>query len=111
VDSPYRPVALRVMAEHTSGDPVWDGDADHYGPVVLEDLGVSASLVQRLRAWNDRYGATALTDFEFPSPDDEARWLRDGLNLAYDLQNEMPDIEISYAHDEDDRPMRRRRGP
>ncbi|GAA0505600.1 hypothetical protein Ade02nite_71930 [Paractinoplanes deccanensis] len=42
---------------------------------------------------------------------DEQRWIREGLRLAYDLQNELPDIDISYAHDHDSRPVRERRGP
>ena len=109
---PYRPSALRVMAEHVGDDGVWDPDSDHYGPAELEDLGVSVALVQRFRAWNGQFQQIALTDFEFPDPDEEQRWLREGLQLAYALQNELPDIEISYAHDDDDdRPVRERRGP
>jgi hypothetical protein len=111
VEELYRPIALRVMAEYTGDDPVWDSDHDHYGPVDLGELGVSERLSQRLRSWNDRYGATALTDFEFPTPEDEADWRREGLDLAYDLQNELPDIDISYSEDGDDRPVRQRRGP
>lgn len=111
MEEPYRPAALRVMAEHVGGDPVWDSDQDHLGQAELEDLGVSPSLVRRLRAWNDRYGAIARTDFAFVPPEDEAIWRRQGLDLAYELQNELPDIEISYVEDEDDRPLRRRRGP
>ncbi|GID32849.1 hypothetical protein Abr02nite_78320 [Paractinoplanes brasiliensis] len=48
----YRPLALRVMAEHGADDGVWDPDRDHCGPVELERLGVSAGLVQRLKEWN-----------------------------------------------------------
>ncbi|MCO8269292.1 hypothetical protein M1L60_01660 [Actinoplanes sp. TRM 88003] len=98
------------MAEY-DGDGVWDYDSDHYGPVALDALGVSAELVQRLKEWSHRYQATALTDFEFPSPDDERHWINQGLGLAYDLQNALPDIDISYAHDADNRPVRERRGP
>ena len=80
-------------------------------PVVLDHLGVRAELVQRLRAWNGQFQATALADFEFPSPEDERHWTREGLHLAYELQNELPDICIGYAHDDDDRPVRERRNP
>ncbi len=38
------------MAEWDDGDPAWDTDSDHYGPVDLAALGVSADLVARLRA-------------------------------------------------------------
>ncbi len=98
------------MAEHISEDPVWDSDPDHVGPVVLEELGVSERLVGRLRAWNDHFGSIALNDFEFADDEDENQWRRDGLTLAYELQNELPDVEISYAEDEDPRPVRDRRG-
>jgi hypothetical protein len=110
VNEPYLPIALQVMAEHAGDDGVWNNDLDHYGPVVLADLGVSSELVQRLQAWNEQYQRTALTDFEFPNPEQERRWAQEGLRLAYELQNELPDIEISYAHDADDRPVRERRG-
>ncbi len=111
MEEPYRPRTLRVMAEYMDDDPVWDSDADHLGPVALADLGVSAQLVQRLRAWNEHVKGIALMDVEFRSPDEERRWEQEGLQLAYQLQNELPDIEISYAHDTDDRPVRERRGP
>ncbi|MBM2620495.1 hypothetical protein JIG36_33800 [Actinoplanes sp. LDG1-06] len=111
MEEAYRPHALRVMAEYMSDDPVWDSDLDHMGPVVLQDLGVSSQLVQRLRAWNERFNGIALTDFEFTSVDEEQSWRQEGLTLAYELQNELPDIEISYAEDTDARPVRDRRGP
>jgi hypothetical protein len=98
------------MAEHIGDDGVWDEDSDHVGPVAVEDLGVTAGLAQRLRTWNGQYQSTALTDFTFASPEDERRWVQEGLELAYELQNELPDIEISYAHDDDGRPVRQRRG-
>ncbi|BBH71706.1 hypothetical protein ACTI_83910 [Actinoplanes sp. OR16] len=111
MEEPYRPVALRVMAEHVGEDPVWDSDPDHMGQVDLASLGVSEDLIARLNAWNDEFISTALTDFEFSSPDAEERWRRTGLELAYELQNQLPDVEISYFDDEDDRPLRQRRGP
>jgi hypothetical protein len=99
------------MAEYMTEDPVWDSDLDHMGPVVLQDLGVSAQLVQRFQAWNERFNGIALTDFEFTSEDAERSWRQEGLALAYDLQNELPDIEINYVEDTDPRPVRDRRGP
>jgi hypothetical protein len=98
------------MAEYMNEDPVWDSDLDHLGPVKLESLGIEMHLVERLRAWNDQFNGIALTGYEFPSPDEESRWQQEGLQLAYELQNQLPDIEISYAHDQDSRPMRERRG-
>ena len=111
VEEPYRPRALRVMAEYMCDDPVWDSDMDHMGPVELEKLGVSSQLAGRLRAWNEQYNGIALTGFEFRTADEENAWQQSGLQLAYELQNELPDIDIGYAHDHDDRPVRERRGP
>ncbi|MDI6100930.1 hypothetical protein QLQ12_20150 [Actinoplanes sp. NEAU-A12] len=111
MEKPYRPSALRVMAEYGVDDPVWDSDMEHMGPVALEDLGVSARLVRRLRAWNDQFNGVALTGFDFPHVEEADRWRQTGLGLAYELQNELPDIEISYVEDADPRPVRERRGP
>ena len=110
MDEPYRPFALRVMAEH-HGDGLWDTDPDHREPVDLDDVGLSPGLARRLSDWNGQYQRTVLTGFEFPSPEAERQWVQDGLHLAFELQNELPDVEISYDHDGDHRPMRDRRGP
>jgi hypothetical protein len=42
--------------------------------------------------------------FQWSSLDEERRWEQEGLQLAYELQNELPDIEISYANDTDQDP-------
>jgi hypothetical protein len=62
---------------------------------VLTDLGVSPHLAGLLRAGNEQFEATARTGFAFLSAAAEWRWAHDGLRLAYTLQNELPDIEIS----------------
>jgi hypothetical protein len=111
VDEALRPAAVRVMAEYMDDDPVWCTGPGHYGPVVLDSLGVSADLVRRLRAWNARYGAIARSGFECAGVQEERDWRRDGLHLAYELQSALPDIEVSYAEDGDPRPVRDRRGP
>ncbi|MFC4070547.1 hypothetical protein [Actinoplanes subglobosus] len=99
------------MAEYEVVDPVWDSDLEHMGPVDLDDLGVRPELVRRLRAWNDEYTGIALTGFAFPSAEAESRWRQAGLMLSYELQNELPDIAITYFEDGDPRPLRDRRGP
>lgn len=63
MEEPYRSVALRVMAEYMDDDPVWDSNVDRLGPVVLEELGVSAGLVQRLRAWMAIANGTAIQQY------------------------------------------------
>jgi hypothetical protein len=47
------------MAEYSVGDPVWDRPRGDGGPVSLMILGVSESLVQRMRAWNETYERSA----------------------------------------------------
>nr|WP_205706798.1 hypothetical protein [Kineococcus vitellinus] len=98
------------MAEYMDDDPVWDSDVDHVGPVVLDDLGVSPTLTRRLQAWNERYNRPPLTKPRFGREEAKAAWLEEGLRLAYALQNELPDIEISCFEDGDRRPVRDRRG-
>jgi hypothetical protein len=111
VRMPYRPIALRVMAEWGVEDPVWDSDREHYGPVALVDLDVSEGLIAQLREWNQRFNALHQNDYRWPDTEQERAWQADGLDLAYRLQNEMSDIEISYVEDGDQRPLRQRRGP
>lgn len=108
---PYRPTALRVMAEWGVEDPVWDSGIDYLGPVALAEWGVSDELVERLRAWNERFNALHRTGYSWPDVEQEQTWRADGLDLAYRLQNELPDIEVSYVEDGDSRPLRTRRGP
>ncbi|BAL88796.1 hypothetical protein AMIS_35760 [Actinoplanes missouriensis 431] len=107
----YRPDALRVRAEYGDDDPVWASDGDLMDPVELAELGVSEPLIAALRAWNAEFNGIALTGFEFRSAEVEEAWGQEGLRLAHLLQNELPDIEISYGHDDDPRPLRARRGP
>jgi hypothetical protein len=58
----YRLENLLVMAEYSVGDPAWDRPRSSGGPVSLSQLNVSDLLVQRLRAWNETYERSALTD-------------------------------------------------
>ena len=99
------------MSEWGDQDPAWDSDPDHMGSVDLAELGVSPGLVEQLRAWNERFNALGLTDYRWPDAEEERAWIQEGLRLAYQLQNELPDVEISYVDDGDDRPLRERRGP
>lgn len=98
--------AAKVMAEYMCDDPVWDLD----GPVRLERLGVSSRLVDRLRAWNEEFNGIALTDYQFTSTEEETRWESRGVQLAYELQNELPDFEVSYANSGDSRHAREHHG-
>lgn len=87
---------LLVMAEYGVVDPVWARPRGGGGPVSLSALDVSDQLVQRLRAWNETYERSALID---------DGWVRQGLALARELQQELPDVEVRYFHADDDRPL------
>ena len=109
---PWRPpTVIVVMAEWTdvflwNRSPNRDPGADDYvlGPRLL---GVSSSLAERLRAWNNRYGSDP--ESEQPVSVD---WNREGLALAQELQREFDAREISVQvlyHDnldEQERPVR-----
>ncbi len=101
---PYRPEALLVMAEYSVDDPVWDRPRGRGGPVSLSELDVSDSLVQRLRAWNQAYERSALTD-GWASSEAYPVWVQQGLALARELQQELPDVDVRYFHAGDDRPV------
>ncbi len=101
----HHPAALLVMAEHGVGDPVWDRPRGGGEPVPLSGLGVSDSLVQRLRAWNGTYERSAPTD-GWADSGARTAWVRHGLALARELQQELPDVDVRYSHAGDDRPLR-----
>ena len=95
-DGPPRPVSVTVMAEH-SGGPVWDRPDGSGQPLFdLAGLGVPSELVERLRAWNSRFEALALTDFAWESPQVGADWQRHGRELAVALQEVLPAVEVWY---------------
>jgi len=105
LDEDVRPTAVLVMAEYGVEDPVWDRPHGHRGEISLADLGVSESLVRRLREWNATFERSPRSD-ELGGPAAISEWVRRGLHLAYDLQWELPDVEVRYAHAGDDRPLR-----
>lgn len=110
---PWRPpTVIVVMAEWTdvflwNRSPVRDPFAGDY---VLDPdvLGVSSSLTERLRAWNDRYGGQASESREGTF----VTWNREGLALAQELQREFDAREVSVQivyHDnldQKERPVR-----
>jgi hypothetical protein len=80
------PESLLVMAEYGVQDPVW-ARLPWGGLVELARLGVSDSLIQALRRWNDTYE-------DPPSDQDWPAWVQQGLTLAHELQAELPDIDV-----------------
>jgi hypothetical protein len=94
------------MAEYGVDDPVWDRPDGDGGPVDLAELGVNEVLLQKLRGWNATFEQLALTAFTWSSRSAETAWVTEGLRLAHHLQRELPDIDVRYAHADDDRPLR-----
>lgn len=108
-----RPTVVLVMFEWGVEYPLWDRSPGGLGLVDPEALGVSPSLAQRLRAWNDEHNDAphGPESFTWPSPQAGVDWQRRGLNLACALQNELgPDVEVLYFEGGDHRPVREHRG-
>jgi hypothetical protein len=109
------PTVVEVMAEHTDAF-LWnrtpDRNPDDAYVVDPAPLGMSPELIARLEAWNVEWSRRAL-GLE-TSEDSAEAWDRTGLRLAYELQAELDalghDIDVRYAHDDDPRPLRERRG-
>jgi hypothetical protein len=99
----YRPEALLVMAEYGVEDPVWDRPRGRGGPVSLSELGVSEPLVRRLRTWNETFERSAATADGWA---DAGAWVQQGLALARELQQQLPDLDVRFYHADDDRPLR-----
>jgi hypothetical protein len=97
-----RPATLLVMAEYSVRDPVWERPRGSGSPVSLKELGVSESLLRRLRAWNETFERHGAGDEAWSSD----VWADEGLALAHELQRELPDVAVRYFHADDDRPLR-----
>jgi hypothetical protein len=108
-DVPRAPSVVLVMAEYGDLDGLGDRSPGARCSLRAGQLGVSAGLTARLRAWNaefDRCGRVGWDDVAA-----EEHWLRAGLHLAYDLPHELgPGIDVRYHHDGDLRPVSERRG-
>ncbi|WP_432573033.1 hypothetical protein [Kineococcus sp. SYSU DK005] len=103
-----RPSAVLVMAEHHGGEAVWNRPRGEGGPVRLSELGVPDALARRLRRWNATFEDLALSDFAWPSPQAHAAWVQQGLQLAHELQLQLPEVDVRYFHSGGDRPLRSR---
>jgi hypothetical protein len=98
---PYRPTVISIAAEYVEDAYVWDnspGEAGDLDPSVLVDMGADPALLARLSAWNDVYGRLAVTDFQWRAEQSEAEWAEEGLQLALELQRQLPDIEVHYGN-------------
>lgn len=103
-------VNLTVMAEHGVDDPVWGRPQGTGYPVRLADFGVGEDLAARLREWNGQLQRTLLDESLSDGSVERTEWVNSGLQLAYDLQAALPDIEVFYWEDGNRRPLRERRG-
>ena len=112
------PTVVELMAEHTdhflwNRSPDQQPDDDY--AVDPAALGISPGLISCLDAWNAEWSRRALGLGVPEGSDGTAEWARTGVRLAYRLQDELDalghDIDVRYAHDDDPRPVRERRGP
>lgn len=98
-----RPTVVVVMAEY-GGVFLWNrspGPACFRGSFVLNpvELGASPELIERLAAWNDEWEEMAYSNVGFASPEVERAWVQRGWELARELQDQLPDIQVLYHHD------------
>ncbi|WP_432542441.1 hypothetical protein [Kineococcus sp. SYSU DK002] len=97
----YRPTVVSIAAEYEEDAYAWDhspGEVGHLPPSILADMGADPDLLARLSAWNDTYGQLAVTDFQWRAEQSEAEWGEEGLQLALELQRQLPDIEVYYGN-------------
>ena len=86
-----------------SADPVWAiGSASVVGMLDLDQLGLSAQLIDALRGWSHEWEEAVSQHDEMRWPSIRARraWSARGLTLAYDLQQEIGDrVDVLYSGD------------
>ena len=95
---------LTLMTEEGVDVPVWRMPADVglVSPEELRDIGVSAPLVDRLKAWARDCDAPYLSRLRL---DDLREGGQVSLRLARQLQAELPDYEIFIMQDGSPRPL------
>ena len=78
---------LEFWPEYGEG-PLWHPDG---AAVVLEDLGLPAALVERLRTWNGQYQEENIP-VEGPG---DAAWLKEGVDLLHSTRQALgPECEV-----------------
>jgi hypothetical protein len=92
---------ILVMPEYGMDVPLWDR-SDYPQSTAGEVAGLSPQLVERLRAWNEQW----LDAHDRPeklisrwSAAEAHAWTQLGYRLAWQLQAELPDVEILIADD------------
>ncbi|MCA0143554.1 hypothetical protein [Blastococcus sp. LR1] len=95
-----RPRRLHLSHDHSGGLPVWTDDGT-LGAHELAVLGVPAALIERLGEWNDRIWP--VWNARVPRPV-EPGWDREERRLAYELQNQLPDVDVVLGAEDDGRP-------
>ena len=82
-----------VMAEYGVGLPLWDRTPGG-GPLDQDDLGLSAELVTRLMEWNAVWVDHRPEEPRTWSSAQEYEWHQTGYRLAWQLQSELPEVEV-----------------
>jgi hypothetical protein len=85
-------VIVLVMAEYMVDDPLWyRGSRELIGLADAEELGLSRSLRDDLRAWNDVFDSLGEPDFAWPSAEVRDAHRTDAFALASRVQLELGD--------------------
>ncbi|WP_156036120.1 hypothetical protein [Blastococcus sp. URHD0036] len=101
--------SLTVMPEYTVDLPVWHGPEGHRFNCLdaeeLAALGVSAGLIDRLRAWQQRFEREHPPFKTWYRPDELVAGVPMGVRLARQLQAELPGYRIYLPGDPDPVPV------
>ncbi|GAA2713847.1 hypothetical protein Apa02nite_094290 [Actinoplanes palleronii] len=91
----FEPAATagRHVVEALGALQAWLLAEDAYGRGGLNELGVSASMTRRLRAWNEMFGRYGSRDEDWAS----GGWADEGVAPAHELQRELPDVEVATS--------------
>ncbi|WP_432509366.1 hypothetical protein [Kineococcus auxinigenes] len=107
---PYRPTVISIAPEYVEDAYAWDhspGEAGGLGPSVLADLGAGTDLLARLHDWNATCAQRAATGFQWRTAQSRADREDEGLQLALELQRQLPDLEVHYGAPDPSRPSLR----
>ncbi|MBB1244069.1 hypothetical protein GL263_10940 [Streptomyces durbertensis] len=86
-----------LLAASSVDVPLWERTPGRHGyPLLYEELGVSAGLVERIEEWTSWYASMV---FEEWTPEVKEAFRREGAALADALRRELgPDVEVLYGN-------------
>ncbi|WP_370463638.1 hypothetical protein [Pantoea sp. B9002] len=91
---------IKLMADYGCY-PLWGTTPDDFGDISPEDLSISSNLKDSLYSWAKRYDAILNMDDPassgFKDKEEEEKFIKDGYELARNLQDELGNqYEVIY---------------